>query len=57
MVKAFPAYAAPRAVAWMTEPWTVESTLVTPTLKTKRLNIEAPSAREIDGLYARKPAA
>ncbi len=56
-VKSYPAYATPRAVAWTTEPWTVESTLVTPTLKNKRLNIEARFAREIEGLYARKPAA
>jgi long-chain acyl-CoA synthetase len=55
-VKTFPAYATPRAVAWTTEPWTVESTLVTPTLKNKRLNIEARFADEIEGLYARKPA-
>ncbi len=56
-MKSYPAYATPRAVTWTTEPWTVESTLVTPTLKTKRLNIEARFAREIEGLYARKPAA
>ena len=54
-VKTFPAYATPRAVAWTTEPWTVESTLVTPTLKNKRLNIEARFAKEIEALYARKP--
>ena len=56
-VKSYPAYATPRAVAWTTEPWTVELTLVTPTLKNKRLNIEARFAREIEGLYGRKPAA
>ena len=56
-VKTFPAYATPRAVAWTTEPWTVELTLVTPTLKNKRLNIEARFAEEIEGLYARKRAA
>ena len=55
-VKTFPAYATPRAVAWTTEPWTVESTLVTPTLKNKRLNIEARFAREIEGLYGRRRA-
>lgn len=56
-VKMFPAYATPRAVAWTTEPWTVESTLVTPTLKNKRLNIEARFAEEIERLYVRKSAA
>ena len=55
-VKSFPAYATPRAVYWTTEPWTVESTLLTPTLKNKRLNIEARFAKEIQGLYARKGA-
>ncbi len=54
-VKSFPAYATPRAVFWTTEPWTIESTLLTPTLKNKRLNIEARFAKEIEGLYARKP--
>ena len=52
-VKSFPAYATPRAIAWTTEPWTVESTLLTPTLKNKRLNIQALFAKEIEALYAR----
>ena len=56
-VKSFPVYATPRAAHWTTEPWTVESTLLTPTLKNKRLNIEARFAKEIEGLYPRKPAA
>jgi len=50
-VKSFPAYATPRAVHWTTDPWTVESTLLTPTLKNKRLNIEARFAKEIEALY------
>ena len=54
-VKSFPAYATPRAIVWTTEPWTVESTLLTPTLKNKRLNIEARFAAEIEGLYRRSP--
>ena len=54
-VKNFPAYATPRAAHWTTEPWTVESTLLTPTLKNKRVNIEARFAKEIEGLYASKP--
>ena len=56
-VKSFPAYATPRAIHWTTEPWTVKSTLLTPTLKNKRLNIEGRFAGEIEGLYARKPGA
>ena len=55
-MKNFPAYATPRAAHWTTEPWTVESTLLTPTLKNKRVNIEARFAKEIEGLYASKPA-
>lgn len=53
-VKSFPAYATPRAISWTTEPWTVESTLITPTLKNKRLNIEARFAGEIEALYPKK---
>ena len=52
-MKSYPAYATPRAVAWTTEPWTVESTLVSPTLKAKRLNIEARFARKIEGSRAK----
>jgi long-chain acyl-CoA synthetase len=54
--RSFPAYATPRAIFWTTEPWTVESTLVTPTLKNKRLNIEAHFAKEIAALYPKKAA-
>ena len=50
-VKAFPAYATPRAVWWTTEPWTTENSLLTPTLKNKRTNIEARFAAEIGRLY------
>ncbi|MCK7498766.1 MAG: hypothetical protein MZW92_55410 [Comamonadaceae bacterium] len=37
----FPHYAQPRAVCLTTEPWTIESTLITPTLKLKRNNLQA----------------
>ncbi len=50
-VKAFPAYATPRAVWWTTEPWTTENSLLTPTLKNKRNNIQARFAQEIERLY------
>jgi len=50
-VKAFPAYATPRAVWWTTEPWTTENSLLTPTLKNKRNNIQARFAAEIERLY------
>jgi len=46
----FPRYAVPRKV-WLTlEPWTIENTLMTPTLK--RNNLMARYAGEIDTLYA-----
>src|SRR5579871_2361647 len=50
-VKAFPAYATPRAVWWTTEPWTTDNGLLTPTLKNKRNNIETRFAAEIAKLY------
>jgi long-chain acyl-CoA synthetase len=50
-VKAFPAYATPRAVWWTTDPWTTDNGLLTPTLKNKRNNIQARFAAEIARLY------
>jgi long-chain acyl-CoA synthetase len=47
----FPRYAVPRA-AWLTlEPWTIENSLITPTLKLKRNNLVARFASEIEALY------
>jgi long-chain acyl-CoA synthetase len=49
----FPDYATPRKV-WLTlEPWTVSGSLMTPTLKLKRLNIETAFADQIAALYAK----
>jgi len=49
----FPHYAVPRKV-WLTlEPWTVENTMMTPTLKLKRNNLMTRFAAEIERLYAR----
>lgn len=49
----FPHYAVPRRV-WLTlEPWTIENTMMTPTLKLKRNNLMARFAAEIERLYAR----
>jgi long-chain acyl-CoA synthetase len=57
-VKDFPAYATPRAVWWTTEPWTIATGLLTPTLKIKRAALEQRLAPEIEELYSRKrPAA
>ena len=49
----FPHYAVPRAVWLTSEPWTVENTMLTPTLKLKRLNLQARFADEIERLYKR----
>lgn len=51
-VRSLPAYARPRRVALLRDPWTVESALLTPTLKPKRRAIEARFATEIAALYA-----
>ncbi|WP_257167196.1 AMP-dependent synthetase/ligase [Bradyrhizobium sp. SRS-191] len=56
-VKAYPAYATPKAVHWTLEPWTVQAGLITPTLKNKRPAIERAFAREIEAIYAKRPAA
>ena len=48
----FPGYAKIRKVAICPEPWTVESGLLTPTLKVKRPKVEARYQAIIDGLYA-----
>lgn len=37
----------------MQEPWTVEDSLITPTLKLKRANLSARFADEIERLYRR----
>jgi len=56
-VKAYPAYATPKAVHWTLEPWTIQAGLITPTLKNKRPAIERTFAKEIEAIYARRPAA
>ncbi|MGC1458997.1 MAG: long-chain fatty acid--CoA ligase [Steroidobacteraceae bacterium] len=50
-LRAFPSYATPRAVWLSLEPWTVGAGLITPTLKPKRLAIQARFAAEIAELY------
>ncbi len=56
-VKAYPAYATPRAVWWTLEPWTITAGLLTPTLKNKRPALEHRFAAEIEQIYARRPQA
>lgn len=49
----FPRYAVPRAVTLTLEPWTIENTFMTPTLKLKRNNLMGHFAPEIDAMYER----
>lgn len=52
--RSFPYYAQPRAVIVSLAPWTAENTLLTPTLKLKRLNLASHFADEIAALYQRR---
>ncbi|MBH2018926.1 MAG: AMP-binding protein [Burkholderiales bacterium] len=51
----FAGYATPRAIFLTLEPWTIENTFMTPTLKLKRNNLMARYAGEIEAMY-RPPA-
>ncbi|MBC7500999.1 MAG: long-chain fatty acid--CoA ligase [Herminiimonas sp.] len=53
LTKGFPRYAEPRAVILSRTPWTSENSLLTPTLKLKRLNLAHHFAADIDRLYSR----
>ncbi|RFC35877.1 MAG: long-chain acyl-CoA synthetase [Candidatus Nitrotoga sp. SPKER] len=50
-IKAFPGYAKVRRVLLLTEPWSVDNGLLTPTLKVKRGSVVAHFANEIEQLY------
>jgi len=52
-LKDFPGYARIRGVVRVSEPWTVENGLITPTLKLKRNEIEKRYANEIETMYKR----
>jgi long-chain acyl-CoA synthetase len=58
LTQSFPYYAQPKAVILAIEPWTIENTLITPTLKLKRANLAAHFAQAIQDIYSRgaKPA-
>ena len=51
--KGFARYAVPRAVHLVREPWTIENTFMTPTLKLKRNNLMAHYSGAIDAMYGR----
>ena len=51
-MKAFPGYAQVRRVTATLEPWTVESGLLTPTMKLKRAKVMEKFQGEIDRMYA-----
>lgn len=55
LTSSFPSYAQPRAVALTLEPWTVENSLLTPTLKPKRINLSEHYAAQIDRMYKQPP--
>ncbi|MES2090594.1 MAG: long-chain fatty acid--CoA ligase [Pseudomonadota bacterium] len=52
-LKAFPSYATPKQVHLLMEPWTIDTGLMTPTLKLKRLALERRFAADIGALYER----
>lgn len=54
LTKNFPFYAQPKAVILSLEAWTVENTLITPTLKLKRQNLAKHFAAEIAAMYRDK---
>lgn len=54
LTAAFPHYAQPRVVGLTLTPWTVENSLMTPTLKLKRKNLAAHFEAKIEALY-KKP--
>jgi len=50
-IKEFPGYAKVRRVLLLTEPWSIENGLLTPTLKFKRARVLARYEKEIEELY------
>lgn len=54
LTRSFPFYAQPKAVILSLEPWTIENTLITPTLKLKRNNLAKYFASDINRIYAGK---
>ena len=53
-IREFPGFAKVRRVLLVSEPWTIENDLLTPTLKIKRAKVVARFANEIERLYQGK---
>jgi len=53
--RAFPHYAVPRAVWATLSPWTLEGSMITPTLKLKRRALQSRLQAEIEAIYANHP--
>jgi long-chain acyl-CoA synthetase len=49
----FPHYAMPRAIHLTLQPWTIENTFMTPTLKLKRNNLMGYFAKQIEAMYTK----
>ena len=56
LTRDFPNYGIPRNVRLLSEPWTIENGLLTPTLKLKRARIRERYEREIEELYGDRRA-
>ena len=52
LTSSLPFYAQPKAAILSLEPWTIENTLITPTLKLKRNNLASHFADDIARIYA-----
>ena len=50
-IHAFPGYAQVRRAALLTEPWSIENALLTPTLKLRREKVLEHYQAEVDRLY------
>jgi long-chain acyl-CoA synthetase len=50
-IKAFPGYAQVYRAAILTQPWTIENGMLTPTMKLKRAKVMEAHEKEIEQLY------
>ena len=51
----FPYYAQPKSAILSVDPWTIENSLITPTLKLKRNNLAAHFAKAMQKMYSNTP--